>query len=713
MQSEFQARPSMTKERKLPLILVADDDPTVLALSATTLQVAGFDSIGFPDGSAMLEEFDRIDPDLVLLDIEMPGMDGLNICRNLKARESGKNTPVIMITGHSDAEAVDQAFAAGAQDFINKPIPWSVLPHRIRQVLRTRDALHEIRATDSRNRALLQAIPDLIFVLSADGRILDYLSGPRPESATLPANYGGGSMASLLPPTVVRKARKYIAIALATKEPQVFDHTLYNHQRFFETRLIAQNDNTVLAIVREITTRKKSEAKIHQLAYHDNLTGLPNRQFFAKRLRQAIRYAREHNQKLATLYLDLDRFKRINDTLGHGVGDALLKAVAKRLDRCVRGADSVTRIKTDGPNSVRLARLGGDEFVILIEDIDDEDQVSKVADRIRKALTAPFKYQGHQFIITPSIGIAIFPDDSQEREGLLANADMAMYQAKSAGRNNYRFYSGTMNRRSLDRLDMENELQHAIKNQLFKLHYQPKVNLSNFNTVGVEALLRWHHPEKGWISPSQFIPLAEETGLIIPLGAWVVQQACKQLVDWQNDGLTDISVAINVSSEQFCHGDLLNSVLNAVESTGIPGQSLELEITESLLMKNVEETVTALRIFKDAGIRISVDDFGTGYSSLSYLKQFPLDSLKIDRSFVQDLHNNNDDAAICAAILAMAKELGLSVVAEGVEFEEQLDFLRKHGCDQIQGFFISKPLPPDELKDFVLATVDKYIYTRA
>ena len=703
----------MKKERKLPLILVADDDPTVLALSATTLQVAGFDSISFPDGSAMLEEFDRIDPDLVLLDIEMPGMDGLNVCRNLKARESGKNTPVIMITGHSDTEAVDQAFAAGAQDFINKPIPWPVLPHRIRQVLRTRNALHEIRATDSRNRALLQAIPDLIFVLSADGRILDYLSGPRSKSASLPANYEGGSMAGLLPPTVVRKARKYIAIALATKEPQVFEHTLYNNQRFFETRLIAQSNNTVLAIVREITTRKNSEAKIHQLAYHDNLTGLPNRQFFARRLRQAIRYAREHNQKLATLYLDLDRFKRINDTLGHGVGDALLKAVAKRLDRCIRGADSVARIKTDGSNSVRLARLGGDEFVILIEDIDDEDQVSKVADRIRKALTAPFKYQGHQFIITPSIGIAIFPDDSQETDELLANADMAMYQAKSAGRNNYCFYSGTMNRRSLDRLDMENELQHAIRNQLFKLHYQPKVNLSNFKTVGVEALLRWHHPEKGWISPSQFIPLAEETGLIVPLGAWVVQQACKQLVDWQNDGLTDISVAINVSSEQFCHGDLLNSVLNAVESTGILAQSLELEITESLLMKNVEETVAALRIFKEAGIRISVDDFGTGYSSLSYLKQFPLDSLKIDRSFVQDLHNNNDDAAICAAILAMAKELSLSVVAEGVEFEEQLDFLRKHGCDQIQGFFISKPLPPDELKEFVLATVDKHIYTRA
>jgi diguanylate cyclase (GGDEF)-like protein len=703
----------MKKQRIKPLIAIADDDPTVLALSATTLQVAGFDNIAFPDGSTLLREFDEVKPDLVLLDIEMPGIDGLEVCKQLKASESGKDTPIIMITGHADSSAVDEAFKAGAQDFINKPIPWSVLPHRIRQVLMAGEALQEVRNTGARNKALLEAIPDLIFVLSADGRILEYLSGPRPDSDTLPENYKGGAMANLLPPTVVKKARKFIAIALATKETQVFDHSLYNNERFFETRLIAQSDNTALAMVREITSRKKSEAKIHHLAYHDNLTGLPNRQFFAKRLRQAIRYAREHEQKLATLYLDLDRFKRINDTLGHGVGDALLKAVAKRLDRCVRGADSVARINDDNPNSIRLARLGGDEFVLLVEDIENEEQVGVIANRIRKALAAPFKYQGHQFIITPSIGISIYPDDSSEKDGLLMNADMAMYQAKSAGRNNYRFYSGTMNRRSLERLDMENELQHAIRNQLFDIHYQPKVNLSNFKTVGVEALLRWHHPEKGWIPPAQFIPLAEETGLIIPLGAWVVQQACKQLVEWQSDGLEDISIAINVSSEQFCHGDLLKSVLDTVERTGIPARSLELEITESLLMKNVEDTVAALRAFKEAGIRISVDDFGTGYSSLSYLKQFPLDSLKIDRSFVQDLHKNNDDAAICAAILAMAKELSLSVVAEGVEFEEQLEFLRKHGCDQIQGFFISKPLPPDDLKEFILATVDKHIYTRA
>ena len=702
----------MKKERDLPFVLVADDDPTVLALIATTLQIAGFDSLCVPDGSSVLKEFDRLAPDAVLLDIDMPDISGIQVCEELKARESGENIPIIMITAHGDAAAVDKSFEAGAHDFINKPIPWPVLPHRIRQVLQTQTVIQEVIDTERKHRALLQAIPDLIFILSPDGTVLKYLSGPRPDSEILPEDYKGGAMAGLLPPQVVRKARKYIALALATKEIQIFDYSLYNHQRFFETRLIAQNDNTIMAIVREITERKQSEAKIHRLAYHDNLTGLPNRQYFAKRLRHAIRYARQKDQKIAMLYVDLDRFKRINDTLGHSVGDALLKAVAKRLNRCVRDQDSVARLNQGDPSTVRLARLGGDEFVLLIEDIDDEKQAGVVAQRIKKALTAPFKYQGHQFVITPSIGISIFPTDSKEGDGLLMNADTAMYQAKSAGRNNFRFYSGTMNRRSLDRLDMENELRKAIRNELFDIHYQPKVDLKTFRTVGVEALLRWHHPERGWISPSQFIPLAEETGLIIPLGAWVVEQACQQLQDWREKAMGHISIAINVSSGQFCHGDLLNSVLRIVKKTGTPPQSLELEITESLLMRNVEDTIAALRAFKDAGIRISVDDFGTGYSSLSYLKQFPLDALKIDRSFVQDLHNNSDDAAICAAILAMAKELSLNVIAEGVEFEEQLDFLRQHDCDQIQGFLISKPLPPDELEVFVQATLDKNIYTR-
>jgi EAL domain-containing protein (putative c-di-GMP-specific phosphodiesterase class I) len=292
-------------------------------------------------------------------------------------------------------------------------------------------------------------------------------------------------------------------------------------------------------------------------------------------------------------------------------------------------------------------------------------------------------------------------------------ADVAMYQAKGAGRNSHRFYSGTMNLRSLERLDLETELQAAIRNNAFQLHYQPKIELASNRIVGVEALLRWQHPDRGWIAPAQFIPLAEETGLIVQLGKWVVRKVCEQSRAWEQDGINDISIAINVSSRQFCRGDLLDSVLRIVGETGVRPQNLELEITESLLMRDVEETITALRSFKEAGLSISVDDFGTGYSSLNYLKQFPLDSLKIDRSFVQDLHQNHDDAAICAAILAMAKELGLSVVAEGVELEEQLDFLRRHNCDQAQGFLFSRPLPADRFETFFRSFPGEHIYNRA
>lgn len=696
----------MTQHGK-PTVLVVDDDPIVRVLSEETLRAADFDVICLADGLSALRDFDEIAPDIVLLDLDMPGMDGLAVCRELRSRPSGKDTPIIMITAHDDAASVNGAYEAGAQDFINKPIPWPVLPHRIRYILRAKQAFLELRQSEQRNRVLLKAIPDQIHIVNQDGELVEYLGGEE-----IPVKVGD-RIDSFLPPAEAREAQHHIQQALATGEIQTFEHDLGEKRGQFETRLIAQSDNTVLAIVRDITDRKRAEAKIRHLAYHDNLTGLPNRQHFSNKLRQAIRHARAQGKMLATMYIDLDRFKRINDTLGHRVGDALLKAVAKRLDHCIRTGDSVARADTGTQAEVRLARLGGDEFVVLIENIESEAEVDRVAKRMRASLMAPFKYEGHQFVVTPSIGIALFPRDGERIDELLMKADVAMYQAKGAGRNSHRFYSGTMNLRSLERLDLETELQAAIRNNAFQLHYQPKIELASNRIVGVEALLRWQHPDRGWIAPAQFIPLAEETGLIVQLGKWVVRKVCEQSRAWEQDGINDISIAINVSSRQFCRGDLLDSVLRIVGETGVRPQNLELEITESLLMRDVEETITALRSFKEAGLSISVDDFGTGYSSLNYLKQFPLDSLKIDRSFVQDLHQNHDDAAICAAILAMAKELGLSVVAEGVELEEQLDFLRRHNCDQAQGFLFSRPLPADRFETFFRSFPGEHIYNMA
>ena len=691
-------------KRASPLVLVVDDDPIVRILSEQSLRAADFKVVSLPDAASVLEKIDEIRPDVMLLDVQLLGMDGFALCEELQRHETGKTVPIIVMTAHDDAASVSRAFDVGAQDFINKPVPWAVLPYRVSNVLRIKSAFDKLQTSERRNRVLLKAIPDQIHIMNAQGELVECLSEERyPLSA-------GDSLENFLPAHAAREAQNFIECALQSGEIQTFEHDLGDDRGQFETRLIAQNDETVLAIVRDITDRKQAEEKVHHLAYHDNLTGLPNRQHFSNRLRRAIRDARENGQMLATLYIDLDRFKRINDTLGHRVGDALLKAVAKRLDHCVRIDDAVARVEHPDQYEPRLARLGGDEFVVVIEEIDEEPQVDVVANRIRDALLAPFKYEGHQFVVTPSIGIALYPRDGKKIDDLLMHADMAMYEAKASGRNNYRFYSEAMNLRSVERLDLENDLQNAIREKAFQLHYQPKIDLRTSRIVGVEALLRWNHSERGWVSPAQFIPIAEETGLINELGEWVVRQICEQIRAWDRKGINDISVAVNVSSRQFCREELLESVLRIVWETGIRPQSLELEITESMLMRNVDETKAALHAFKDAGLRISVDDFGTGYSSLNYLKQFPLDSLKIDRSFVQDLHRDRDDAAICAAILAMAKELDLSVVAEGVELEEQLDFLRKHNCDQVQGFLFSKPLSAPEFERLYSASLSEHIF---
>lgn len=687
-------------ERSKPLVMVADDDPTVRLLCEQSLEPAGFNVSSFPDGATALQALSELQPDIILLDVEMPGADGFSVCQEIRARNSMTDIPIVMITGNDDTESINHAYDLGATDFVRKPIAWAVLPHRIRYLLRAKAAFTDLRHAEQKTRALLQTIPDVMLSIESNGVIRELVSGDSRYSDSF-GTHAGHPLEAFFPPTVARKVREYMHIALAKGGVHVFEHDLDGSKRHCETRLIAQDENCVLAIVRDISDRREAAAKIHKLAYYDSLTGLPNRQQFVRDLRRAIANAKRKDTSIAILLIDLDRFKRINDTLGHSVGDMLLKSVAQTLENCVRASDYVARLDTQQLPNVQLARLGGDEFVILLTDINAEEEASVVATRIGDALAVPCSFEGHQVVVTPSIGIALFSRDGDNVEDLLMNADAAMYRAKADGRNKYRFYSQTMRLRSLERLELEADLRKAIDDGAFRLHYQPKVEIATWSVVGVEALLRWLHPERGWISPGQFIPLAEETGLIVQLGEWVIHKACSQLKQWQNNGLDDISIAVNVSSQQFCHGNFLDAVLRIVWEAAIRPQSLELEITESLLMSDVQKTIATLQSFRKAGLRISVDDFGTGYSSLAYLTQFPLNSLKIDRSFVQGLQENQDDAAICAAILAMARELGLKVVAEGVEYEEQLEFLRQQGCDEIQGFLYSKPLPPDQLVELL------------
>jgi diguanylate cyclase (GGDEF)-like protein len=454
-------------------------------------------------------------------------------------------------------------------------------------------------------------------------------------------------------------------------------------------------------MVADITDRKQAEQRIRRLAFYDTLTGLPNRQAFRLQLNGMIDEANEVNDKVAILYIDLDNFKRINDTLGHTIGDGVLSTIAERLSGSIRKRDHDSACE-ETPTGI--ARLGGDEFACAISGFEDEEVLFTIAERLGDELRKPVPYQGHEFVVTPSIGVSIYPDDGDNVEDLLKNADVAMYQAKNAGRDTVRFYSGTLCMRSLQGLALENDLRKAVENEELELHYQPKLELGTGRLVGAEALVRWRDADGNYISPASFIPMAEESGLIVPLGDLVLRMACRQAHAWQQKYADAPRIAVNISSQQFYQSDLQQTIMKALFEAGTKPSLLQLELTESILMRDVDKTIATLEYLKNTGITLAIDDFGTGYSSLAYLTRFPIDALKIDRSFVMDVETSNDSATICAAIIAMARQLGLEVIAEGVETIEQIEFLRSQDCDQIQGYLFSKPVAADKYEEKFLAT---------
>jgi diguanylate cyclase (GGDEF)-like protein len=470
----------------------------------------------------------------------------------------------------------------------------------------------------------------------------------------------------------IKKAEEDLKQANELLEAQVTQRT---------SELKSANDKLRL----DLEERKRVELSIRHMAHHDALTGLPNRTLFRDRLTHAMAQADRYHQKLAVLFLDLDRFKAINDTLGHNVGDQLLKIAAERLRSCVRDCDTV-------------ARLGGDEFTVIVDDIMEVQDAAVVAQKILDTLSQPFNLHGHEVFISVSVGITLYPTDDESADNLLRNADSAMYRAKEYGRNNYQFYVADMNVKARARLMLESSLRRALDRGEFTLYYQPRVDLFSGRVIGAEALLRWRHPEMGLVPPVEFIPILEETGMIIPVGDWVLRQASQQNRAWQDMGLPPIRMAVNLSVRQFIQKDLAESVLRILEQVGLSPEYMELEITEDLLLEHNQTNIITLTKLRNQGIHISIDDFGTGYSSLSYLKRLPIDTLKIDQSFVRDIDTDPDNKAIASAIIAMANSLHLNVLAEGVETDEQLAFLRAQGCNEIQGFSFSHPLPAEEFE---------------
>jgi diguanylate cyclase (GGDEF)-like protein/PAS domain S-box-containing protein len=451
-----------------------------------------------------------------------------------------------------------------------------------------------------------------------------------------------------------------------------------------------------LAIIEDITESKKAAEKINRLAYYDSLTGLPNRTFHKELIKRSIEHARRHQEMFALIYIGLDNFQRINDTLGYSVGDLLLKAVADRLANSMRKSDYIAR-SAEGETVKVISRVGGDEFIVLAHDLNQAQDAAKTSRRLLEELSVPYDLSGREVFATVSIGIALYPDDGTDVDDLLKNAEKAMRYTKSEGKNNFHFYSSSMHFSVLELLTLENDLHRALERNELVLYYQPKVDAATRIVKGMEALIRWNHPERGLIPPMQFIPMAETSGLILPIGEFVIRTVCKQIKTWQEAGYKQINIALNVSSHQFEKQNLIEIMKTALQDTMISPQCLEVEITESTIMRNPERAIQILMEIKAMGLRIAIDDFGTGYSSLSYLKRLPLDFLKIDQSFVKGVASDPKDQTIVRTTIAMAHSLNLKTIAEGVETEEQLHFLQEHGCDEIQGYLFSQPLPAEEI----------------
>ena len=442
----------------------------------------------------------------------------------------------------------------------------------------------------------------------------------------------------------------------------------------------------VIGLIRDITERKAAEQQIEYQAYHDALTGLANRRLFQEHLSLALALAQRQERLVAVLFLDLDHFKLVNDSLGHSVGDAMLRQVAQRLKSAVREGDTV-------------ARVGGDEFTIVLQEVAHRSDAAVVANKVLEAVAAPLEVNGHRLYVTTSIGITVFPEDGQDAETLLKNADAAMYRAKDEGRNTYQMSTQELSRSTEERMTLENGLHRAIEQGEFEIWYQPQIDLATNDVVGMEALLRWKHASRGIIRPADFIGVAEERGMIVVIGEWVIREACREVRRLHDAGRDGFRVAVNISARQFRDANLLATIESAIAESGIEPRCLELEITETVAMENVLLTMTTLAALRKTGVTIAIDDFGTGHSSLSYLKRFPIDALKIDRAFVLDLPDGFEDAAIVKSVIQLAQGLNLRVVAEGVETAEQLDFLRAHGCHEVQGFYFAEPVPAPELDD--------------
>ncbi|RVT83139.1 putative bifunctional diguanylate cyclase/phosphodiesterase [Inhella crocodyli] len=704
-----------------PRLLLVDDEEVARLLTQAALQERGFVVDTVDSGEAALDWLAVQQPDAVLLDARMPGLDGFETCARIREFIDLDQLPVLMLTALDDEASIERAYQVGANDFFIKGPHWSLLVGRLRYLLRASRTVKEL----ARSKERLARAQDLARMGSFEwhdrAQVLN-LSAEGQRALGLPLDEAPGLLALV---QLVARAERRLFIRrmrelhahsgiLVTDVPlclpdgrQRIVHLEVEPEYAFEEGSPRRGFS---GVVQDVTDRRQAEDRIRQLAHFDALTGLPNRRQLIWRTDRAIEAARRLGHQVALLLIDLDRFKNVNDTLGHAAGDELLVEVSRRLRSCVRHSEQVIEGALEGGGTrghrslEAVGRLGGDEFVALLPEVQGHGDAERVAQRMLEALREPVYVGGQDCFVTASVGIALFPRDGANVADMMRNADMAMYTVKEQGRNASAQFSPQLAAQGRARLALESALHKAIERHELVLYYQPKVDVRQARMVGVEALMRWRRDGK-LVPPNEFIPVAEESGLIVPMSDWALGEAARQAQVWAQDFDFAEAIAVNLPNRLFERADLVEHIHQCVNAHGVPHRSLQLEITETGLMKDLESVIPTLQRLNEAGVKISIDDFGTGYSSLSYLTSLPLSELKIDRSFVKDLGSSPQSSAVVTAILALARSLGLRVVAEGVETIRQMEVLHRLGCRVMQGFLFAKPMPPDEIPTWLATTV--------
>ncbi|OQW78018.1 MAG: GGDEF domain-containing response regulator [Proteobacteria bacterium ST_bin11] len=708
---------------KLParsLILAIDDDDMVRLMLQEILQKEGFDVICAANGKQGLALAASERPSLVLLDVMLPDLNGFDCLQTLKNMAGNTLLPVVMLTGMDDLESVNRAFQLGASDFIPKPLNWPTLPHRLRYLLRSVATLAELARSEAelRQAQKIAQLGSWYWSVADDNmqwseEVFNILGTNRSSF-----EHKCRDLYKSVPSSEVGKLQQAIDLCIRNQcsfrlELPVMRFDGTNHVIHIQGKPVIDNElvSHIHGTLQDITERRDIEERVKFLSYYDPLTGLPNRTLFKEILAQAMSYCSRYGTVISTLFISIDRFKRINETLGPKIGDQVLKLFAERLLAEVRDCDYIHINADYDLADMTVSRLGGNEFTVLLNHIQDTRDSVKVAKRIFQAMQQAFPVDSTELFLGINIGIAVYPGDGQDEDSFIKNGEFAMNHASEHGHNNYQFFSQSLNVAAFHKLAMENSLRRAVERNELALYYQAKVNIRRQQVVGCEALVRWQHPELGLISPSQFIPIAEDSGLIAQISNWVLENASRQMLDWQQSGLCQgMIMAVNVSANQFRQYGFGKHVREVLTEIGLEPQYLKLELTETILLDHIDDALVTLRELQALGVKISIDDFGTGYSSLSYLKKLPISELKVDHSFIRDIPHNEDDMAITAAILALADALSLEVVAEGVENEDQANFLLNSGCEVVQGFLYNKPMPSEDFAAFVRTFNSKYLF---